>query len=58
MDNATGSYEDLVYKIGATQFKDAWPAIADKIGITPEGTFTADYRVHAFIPSIGLTYSF
>lgn len=58
MDNATGSYEDLVYKIGATQFKEAWPAIADKIGITPEGTFTADYRVHAFIPSIGLTYSF
>lgn len=54
MDNATGSYDDFVYKMAA----QVNPELPEKLGLTPEGTFTADYRVHAFIPAIGLSYSF
>lgn len=54
MDNATGHYEDFAYKIAASQN----PALPGMLGLTPEKAFTADYRVHAFIPAIGLTYSF
>lgn len=28
------------------------------MGFSPTGTFTADYKLHAFIPSIGVSYSF
>ncbi len=52
--NATGHYDDLVYKIAAQQN----PALPEMLGLTPQGTFTADYKVHAFIPSLGLSYSF
>lgn len=54
IDGATGRYDDFVYKMAA--LRD--PALPDKLGLKPEGTFTADYRVHAFIPAIGLGYSF
>lgn len=53
-DNATGTYDDLVYKVAA----QTNPALPGMLGLTPEGTFTADYRVHAFIPALGLSYSF
>jgi len=52
--NATGHYDDLVYKIAAQQN----PALPEMLGLIPQGTFTADYMVHAFIPSLGLSYSF
>lgn len=31
---------------------------ANKFGIPTSGKFTADYKLHAFIPSIGISYSF
>lgn len=33
-------------------------ATAGQMGLTPAKTFTADYRLHAFNPSIGISYSF
>ncbi|WP_302350319.1 hypothetical protein [uncultured Duncaniella sp.] len=30
----------------------------EQMGFKPTGTFTADYKLHAFIPSIGISYSF
>ena len=51
--NATGEYDDLVYKIAA----QTNPALPGQLGIEPVGTFTADYDVHAFIPALGFTYS-
>ena len=53
-DNATGQYEDFVYKIAAQQN----PALPGMLGLNPVEKFTADYKVHAFIPAIGFTYSF
>lgn len=50
-DNATGYYDNIAYKIAA----GVNPGMLD---IKPQGTFTADYRVHAFIPALGLSYSF
>ena len=52
--NATGQYDDLVYKIAANQN----PALPGVLGLTPTGTFTADYKVHAFIPALGISYAF
>ncbi len=33
-------------------------AMVAKYGFTPSAKFTADYKLHAFIPSIGVSYSF
>ncbi|MCM1052146.1 MAG: outer membrane protein transport protein [Paenibacillus sp.] len=33
-------------------------AKVDSYGFEPSGKFTADYKLHAFIPSIGISYSF
>ena len=55
--NATGTYDDFVYKV-AQGLQPTVPGFADMIGLTPQATFTADYKVHAFIPAIGLSYSF
>lgn len=52
--NATGHYDDLVYKIAAQQN----PALPGILGLTPQGSFTADYKVHAFIPALGISYAF
>lgn len=52
--NATGHYDDLVYKI-AYGMNPSLPAVLD---ITPQGSFTADYKIHAFIPALGLSYAF
>ncbi len=54
MNGATGRYDDLVYKVAA----QTNPALPGLLGLQPEGTFTADYHVHAFIPALGLSYSF
>lgn len=45
-DGATGRYEDFIAK--------KFPAL----GLPAEGTFTADYRLHAFAPAVGLSYKF
>lgn len=42
-DQARCSYTDL---------------LAQRLGLPSEREFTADYKVHAFVPSIGLSYSF
>lgn len=44
--NARGEYEDFIAK--------NYP----QLGLPVTGTFTADYKLHAFSPAIGLTYSF
>jgi len=54
IDNATCTYDDIVYKVAYQRD----PALPGLLGLTPEGSFTADYRLHAFIPAIGLSYSF
>lgn len=33
-------------------------AAIKQAGFSPTGTFKADYKLHAFIPSIGISYSF
>lgn len=53
-DNATGQYEDFVYNM-ASQVN---PALPDMLGIKPVGTFTADYKVRAWLPALGLSYAF
>lgn len=45
-DGATGRYEDFIAK--------NYP----QIGLPAEGTFTADYSLHAFSPAIGISYRF
>lgn len=45
-DNASVTYTDLL------------AASMPSLGLPAQATFTADYRVHAFIPSIGVSYSF
>lgn len=51
VDNASCSYPDLL----AAKLNAQLPAAAQ---LPVVKTFTADYKVHAFIPSIGLRYSF
>lgn len=48
--NATGRYDDFLAKSN--------PALEQYFGISPDGTFTADYKVSAIIPAIGISYSF
>lgn len=45
-NNATGRYDDFIAKQ------------APQLGLPNPGTFTADYRVHAVAPSVGLSYAF
>lgn len=44
--NATGHYEDFI------------AANYPQFGLPADATFTADYRLHAFSPAIGLSYRF
>lgn len=53
-DGATGQYEDFVYKMAAK----VNPALPGQLGLTPMGTFTADYKVSAWLPALGLSYAF
>lgn len=60
IDNASCEYPDL---LGATMIGKLTAAgvptqMIEQMGFKPTGTFTADYKLHAFIPSIGISYSF
>ncbi len=46
IDNASGQYDDFIAK--------SYP----QLGLPNPGTFTADYRLHAFMPSLGISYKF
>lgn len=60
VDNASCQYADLLggqminelTEMGLPQQQ------IEALGFKPSGTFTADYKLHAFIPSIGVSYSF
>ncbi len=53
--NASVEYNDL---IGQTMYQTLSPEVAQQLGFSPVGKFTADYKLHAFAPSIGISYSF
>lgn len=60
VDNASCGYNDL---LGATMIQKLTAAglpqqVIDSFGFKQTGTFKADYKLHAFIPSIGISYSF
>lgn len=60
VDNASCEYADL---LGGQMIKKLTAAglpqqQIEDLGFKPSGTFTADYKLHAFIPSIGVSYSF
>lgn len=60
VDNASCQYADL---LGGQMIKDLTimglsQQQIEALGFKPSGTFTADYKLHAFIPSIGVSYSF
>lgn len=55
-DNATGVYDNLVYKVATAA--QMTPEMLNALGIKPQGSFTADYKVRAYMPSFGLSYSF
>lgn len=54
-DNAKCDYPDL---LGAQMYQQLGAATAQALGFQTTGTFTADYKLHAFVPSIGISYSF
>lgn len=59
-DNASCTYPDL---LGGQMIKKLSAAglpmqQIEAMGFAPEGRFTADYRLHAFSPSLGISYSF
>lgn len=70
--NASITYADLLYKpavdmatgaimaqgVPAEVAAQMAPAAVANMGVTPEKRFTADYRLHAVAPSIGIRYTF
>lgn len=59
-DNASCRYPDL---LGASMIKQLEGAglpgsVISAMGFEAEGTFKANYSLHAFIPSLGISYSF
>ncbi|MCM1255111.1 MAG: outer membrane protein transport protein [Duncaniella sp.] len=55
VDNAKCDYPDL---LGAQMYQQLGATSAQALGFQTTGTFTADYKLHAFVPSIGISYSF
>lgn len=53
--NAVGEYEDF---IGKTMVGMLGQPTATAMGFSPVGEFRADYKLHAFAPAIGISYSF
>ncbi len=49
-DNASCTYPDLLAPV--------INQMAPTLNLPPTQTFTADYSVHAFVPSVGISYSF
>lgn len=64
IDGASCTYDDLlgktmIGKISALPLPDAAKdQMISQFGFAPTGKFTADYKLHAFIPSIGISYKF
>ena len=71
VDNASCEYPDLLGKTmlgkaaqidalgdNATPAMKAMSAAIKAAGFQPTGTFTADYKLHALVPSIGISYNF
>lgn len=66
--NASCDYKDLLGSmlpgkltqalVGAGMPEGMAAATVAQFGFQPEGSFKADYKLHAFIPSIGISYSF
>ncbi|MCM1162964.1 MAG: outer membrane protein transport protein [Muribaculaceae bacterium] len=52
--NTSCEYSDL---LGAKMLQELGP-LGTQMGFSPTGTFSADYKLHAFAPSIGVSYSF
>ena len=44
--------------LGADAAAQMAQTMVARYGFEPTGKFTADYKLHAFIPSIGISYSF
>ncbi len=55
--NVSCEYDDLLAKTIIGMLGSSSSGIAG-FDPSPTGTFTADYKLHAFIPSIGISYSF
>ncbi|MDE5649832.1 MAG: hypothetical protein K2I35_02290, partial [Duncaniella sp.] len=55
VDNASCEYEDL---LGKQMYQMLGTETASQLGFQPTGKFTADYKLHALVPSIGISYSF
>ncbi|MCM1076940.1 MAG: outer membrane protein transport protein [Bacteroides sp.] len=60
VDNASCEYTDLLgaTMLGKLSAAGLPQAVIDSFGFKTTGTFKADYKLHAFIPSIGISYSF
>ncbi len=60
VDNASCEYTDLLGSTMINKLTNAGvpSSVIEGMGFRPTGTFTADYKLHAFIPSIGISYSF
>lgn len=59
-DNASCEYNDLLgaKMIGQLQAAGVPDQAIQAMGFSATGKFTADYKVHAFLPSIGVSYKF
>lgn len=59
-DNASCEYPDMLgaSMIGRLQAAGLPEQTIKDMGFSTTGKFTADYTVHAFVPSIGVSYSF
>lgn len=55
VDNASCEYEDL---LGKQMYQMLGTETASQLGFQPTGKFTADYKLHALVPSIGISYCF
>ncbi len=64
VNDRVGEYDDFIapiYNAALASYDAALAQLGLSSGLTPlptTGTFKADYRVHAFSPAIGISYSF
>ena len=55
VDNASCEYDDL---LGKQMYQILGTETASQLGFQPTAKFSADYKLHALVPSIGISYSF
>ncbi len=55
VDNASCEYDDL---LGKKMYQILGTETASQLGFQPKAKFSADYKLHALVPSIGISYSF